>query len=185
MENQKQERKQQEPETGLPKIEKEEKTKNSEKKSDTTQTIAGLTRANADLTTTLKHLQADFENYKKRVDRDQEEYKKFAAKNIIANILPIMDTFDQALREIKPEDKKKEFVKGIELLYAQLYSFLESCGVKKMQSIGMPYNPLSHEALLAEEAKDAAQKNKVIEEFQPGYLMHGKVIRHAKVKIGR
>ena len=148
-----------------------------------------------ELTSTLQHLQADFENYKKRVARDQEEHRQFAKKELLLNLLPIIDAFELALQDLAKEAKDKEKEeqecktssarKGLELIYTQLHTLLEKEGVQKIDSLHQLYNPLLHEAIMTEKAAQGKKDmvNTVIEEFQAGYAMHGRVLRPAKVKI--
>lgn len=146
-----------------------------------------------ELTSILQHLQADFENYKKRIARDQEEHKQFAKKELLLNLLPIIDAFELALQDLAKETKDEQEKgeqecktssarKGLELIYAQLYTLLEKEGVKKIDSLHQLYNPLLHEAIMTEKTTPS-RKNTVVEEFQAGYAMHGRVLRPAKVKI--
>lgn len=141
-----------------------------------------------ELISTLQHLQADFENYRKRIERQSEEYRKFAKKDLIIKLLSVLDSFELALKH-KPEcspgkcgSEYSSFAKGIELTYASLHSLLEHEGVEKINSEGM-FNPELHEALAAEESDK--KENAVLEEFQSGYRLHGHVLRHAKVKIAK
>ncbi len=127
----------------------------------------------------LQRLQADFENYKKRCDRETASLRKYANAEIIKSLLPILDSFELALKNNSDHEK---FVKGVEMIYAQLYSLLEDAGLKKIEAEGRRFDPYVHEVLLQEESeKDGI----VLEELQKGYALDGAVIRHSKVKIGR
>ncbi|MBN2112371.1 nucleotide exchange factor GrpE [Candidatus Woesearchaeota archaeon] len=148
----------------------EEKTQEPEKPKDSTK----------ELIETLQRVQADFENYKKRVEKEKKEFTKIACSGIISEILPILDTFELAL---KNTDDKEEFTKGVEMIYSQLFSTLEKIGLKPIESEGKKFDPYLHEALMQEESDK--EEGTVIEEFQKGYLLNGKVIRHSKVKISK
>lgn len=172
--------------------EKKNKQTNSEKKTITkpiTQQKNQQDPQVQDLTSALQHLQADFENYKKRVARDQEGFKQFAKKEFILTLLPIVDAFDLAIQDLQElakgeqEEQASTTRKGIELIYAQLHTLLEKEGVQMINSINQLYDPHLHEAIMTEKTTDEKKKNKVIEEFQKGYTMHGYLLRPSKVKI--
>ncbi len=133
-----------------------------------------------ELTETLQRLQAEFENYKKRTERDQVDFVKFAEKDFIKSMLPVLDNFELALQNQK---SPKEFLKGVELIYAQLFQLLEERGLKIIEAKGEKFDPYKHEALLTE--KSNKKENLVLEELQRGYMLHDKVIRHAKVKVSK
>ena len=131
-----------------------------------------------ELTTTVQRVQADFENYKKRTEKETIEYRKYSNEKLITKILPIVDNFELAL---KHNHTKDEFAKGVELIYAQLITMLEDEGVKSIKAEGEAFNPEIHEALLQEYSKK--EKNIVLEELQKGYTLNEKIIRPTKVKI--
>ncbi|MEM4336611.1 MAG: nucleotide exchange factor GrpE [Candidatus Woesearchaeota archaeon] len=131
-----------------------------------------------ELTETLLRLQAEFENYKKRVARENIEIIKCASEELVKKILPVIDSFEQALKN--PESKN--FIKGIELIYAQLFSILKEEGLEPIESLGKKFNPYFHEVLMRE---NSGEEDIILEEFQKGYLLNGKLIRTAKVKIGK
>lgn len=127
----------------------------------------------------LQRLQADFENYKKRCDREKASLRKYANAELIKSLLPTLDSFELALKNNGDHEK---FVKGVEMIYAQLYSMLEELGLKKIGAEGMQFDPYAHEALLqVESEKDGI----VLEELQKGYMFDDAVIRHSKVKVGK
>jgi len=132
----------------------------------------------ADLTESLQRLQAEFENYKKRVEKENREFVKYANAGLISKILNTIDTFEIALRNLNEHEK---FVKGIEMIYAQLISTLESEGLRPINSVGKKFDPYLHEVML----KQTSDKEEgiVLEELQKGYMLHGKVLRYSKVKI--
>lgn len=132
----------------------------------------------ADLTDSLQRLQAEFENYKKRVEKEKKEIVKYAEANLIYKLLPILDTFEIALRNTNDHEK---FVKGVEMIYAQLFSALESEGLKPIESLGKKFDPYLHDVMLKQ--KSDKEDGIVLEELQAGYMLNGKVLRHSKVKI--
>lgn len=133
-----------------------------------------------DLTETLQRLQAEFENYKKQVEKRTPEMEKMAAKKIISELLPVLDSFELAL---KNKDNPKDCVDGIELVYSQLFSILEKQGLKPIQAVGEKFDPYKHEALLKEESEE--EEDMVIDEMQKGYSLNSQVIRFSKVKLSK
>jgi molecular chaperone GrpE len=131
-----------------------------------------------ELTDTLQHLQAEFENYKKRIEKENCEFIKIANEDLITALLPIIDNFELALKSCRVQDN---FSKGMELIYSQLVDSLRSQGLKYIDCIGKIFDPYYHEVLITEESGE--EPNTIIEELQKGYLLHDKVIRHSKVKI--
>ena len=132
-----------------------------------------------ELTETLQRLQAEFENSQKRLEKEKQSFLEFAKKDIITKILPILDNFELAL---KNTDNKEEFQKGVELIYAELYSMLEKEGVRKIQAKGK-FDPYQHEALMSEESDK--EQGIILQELQKGYLLNDKVLRSAKVKVAK
>jgi len=132
-----------------------------------------------ELTHDLQRVQADFENYRKRMEREREEYAKMANRGMVARLLPVLDNFQLALLHKQHE----EFIKAVEMVYAEMYAILEDAGLKQMDALGKPFDPYVHEALLQEES--GQEQGTVLEELQKGYLFQGQVLRHAKVKIAK
>ena len=130
------------------------------------------------LVDTLQRLQAEFENYKKRIEMDIIKYKKYAKEELIIKLLNVLDSFELALKNTADVEK---FIKGVELIFAQFYSILEKEGLKPIDAVGKKFDPYKHEVLMKEKSD---KEDIVIEEFQKGYMLHDKVIRHSKVKIG-
>lgn len=133
-----------------------------------------------ELTETLQRLQAEFENYKKRAEKEKQEIVKYAEERLIISILPILDSFELAL---KNTGNKETFTKGVEMIFAQLYSALESRGLRPIEATGKIFDPYKHEALM--KAFSEKEEEIVIEELQRGYMLNNRVIRHSKVKISQ
>lgn len=134
----------------------------------------------AELTALLKKVQADFENYKKRVEKEKTEFTQFASQELIKKLLPLFDSFQLALDTTNnPED----FKKGIELIYSQFWQILESEGLKPIDALNKPFDPFLHEALMQE--KSDKPENTVLQELQKGYMFKDNVIRPVKVKIAK
>ncbi len=134
-----------------------------------------------ELTESIQRLQAEFENYKKRTEKQNQEFIKFANKELILTILPLLDNFELAL---KNTENKDEFVKGMKLIYTQLIILLEEQGLKSIETKGKIFDPYLHEALM--QGKDKTQQDNIIlEEFQKGYTLNNQVIRPSKVKVNK
>ena len=131
-----------------------------------------------ELTDTLKRLQAEFENYKKRVDKEKTEFVKYASAGVIANMLPALDSFEIALKNTSDKDK---FIEGMKMVYAQIYSMLEAEGLRPIKATDEKFDPYKHEVLMKEESDKP--EGTVLEEFQKGYMLNDKVLRFSKVKI--
>lgn len=134
-----------------------------------------------ELTDLLKRTQANFENYRKQVQIQFEEIKKMAAKDIVLQLLPLLDNFELALKTVKPEAKGDSLVDGINLIHSQLVQLLQHNNILPIETVGKKFDPYYHEALMKVPSELPADI--IIEEFQKGFTMHGKVLRHAKVKI--
>ncbi|KJR98354.1 MAG: hypothetical protein VR68_10845 [Peptococcaceae bacterium BRH_c4a] len=128
----------------------------------------------------LARLQADFDNFRKRVAREREDLLKYAGEQVIASLLPIMDNFERALGA-KNNDLGK-LAEGVEMISRQIQDILTREGLEPIPSVGEQFNPEVHEAVMREENSDQPE-NTVIEEFRKGYTLKGKVIRPAMVKV--
>ncbi|MEW5896296.1 MAG: nucleotide exchange factor GrpE [Nanoarchaeota archaeon] len=157
-------------------LEKSKSAKKAEPKKDSPQDLTVQ-----DLTDLLQRTQANFENYRKQMEKRMEEVKQMACKDVISQVLPVVDNFELALKNFNENHNSKSFVEGVELIYSQLLGVLESNGIGLIRSRGEQFDPYYHEALVKESS--SLPENEVIEEFQKGFTLHGKVIRHAKVKI--
>ncbi|MFA4854317.1 MAG: nucleotide exchange factor GrpE [Candidatus Omnitrophota bacterium] len=133
----------------------------------------------------LVRVQADFENLRKRLERDKQDFLKYANEEIILELLNILDDLERTinLAENKHEDMNA-FLKGVEMILAHLYDMLKEHGVKPIEAEGQIFNPHYHEALIQIENKDLPEHT-IVEVLQKGYLMHERVIRTAKVKVSK
>ncbi|MBU1704614.1 MAG: nucleotide exchange factor GrpE, partial [Nanoarchaeota archaeon] len=125
-------------------------------------------------------LQAEFENYKKRVEREREDFIKYSKAKIIDEILPVLDSFEIALKNTSDKDK---FIKGVEMIYAQLFSILEKEGLKPIKALGEKLDPYKHDVLM--KASSDKPEDTILEELQKGYMLGEKVLRHTKVKVAK
>jgi len=125
-------------------------------------------------------LYSDFENFRKRVQKERSELILSASESVILSLLPILDDFDRALPAISDETIKS----GIELIYSKLKSTLENKGLKTMETKGVLFDADLHEAVAQMPVNNEKEKGQIIEEIQRGYYLNDKVIRHAKVIVG-
>jgi len=128
---------------------------------------------------------AEFENTKKRLNREKEEFVRYAAEIVVRDLLPIVDSLDQALVAVDKQADPQAIIKGVHLIYRQLLGLLEKEGVKRIQTVGHRFDPHQHEAVAQVDVQDGKADNTIVEEVQVGYTMHGKVIRPAMVKVAR
>jgi molecular chaperone GrpE len=144
----------------------------------------------AELTNLLQHVQADFENYKKRADKEHQNHLLTAKAQVIKRLLPVLDTFDHALKEsYAKESHAKECpgkdchgdADGLKRVYSQLFSALESEGLRPIKALGEKLDPYRHECL--EEDCSSQPKNIIIDEIQKGYMLGEYVLRHSLVKV--
>ena len=129
----------------------------------------------------LQRKQAELENYRKQVDKRFIEVRELANKDVILQLLPILDNFDLALKSADTNSNPEDFLKGVELIYSQFFSLLENNNVKPMITEKQTFDPYYHEALMKVDSD--LPENTIVEELQKGFMLNDKVIRHAKVKI--
>ncbi len=121
----------------------------------------------------LQRLQAEFDNFRKRTEKEKFEIVKYAEESLIVDLLDVLDNFELSLKYSEDD--------GVKMIYSELYSLLEKKGLETIETKG-DFNPLFHEALMKEDRKE---DNKILEELQKGYLLNHKVIRTSKVKISK
>ncbi len=134
--------------------------------------------------TDLQRIQAEFENYQKRTENEMKDYQKFSTAKIVAEFLPIIDSFEEAEKVFEKKENSKDFLEGLALIKKQFVVMLEKQGLKFIESKGKKFDPELHECLITGKDKEK-NEDIVLEEFQKGYLFNGRVLRHSKVKINR
>jgi molecular chaperone GrpE len=144
---------------------------------------------NAELKDRLARRQADFENYRKRVDRERGETYNRVVADIATKLLPVLDNLKRALEaeasvESSESDEFRHFLSGVDLIYKQLNGVLEALGVKPIAAVGEPFNPHVHEAVVTE-ATDDYEPDTVMQEIVAGYRLGDKLIRPALVKVAK
>jgi molecular chaperone GrpE len=134
-----------------------------------------------ELTDTLVRRQADFENYRKRIEKERHYDRHRAAEAIIEHLLPVLDAFDRALAD-SSDSAYVEYRKGFELIRRQLWETLAKQGLVRIEPVGQQFNPHYHHAIARVETTEHAD-GIVIGELQPGYMFHDKVLRPAMVRV--
>ncbi|MFQ5710410.1 MAG: nucleotide exchange factor GrpE [Candidatus Geothermarchaeales archaeon] len=130
----------------------------------------------------LKYLQADFENYRKRMERKIHETAQMSNEKLIVNLLSVIDELELALRSGRETEDKQALLEGVEMTLRKMYATLEYEGLAKIEAVGKPFNPKMHEIVLKVPTKDC-EEGVVIEEVRKGFMLRGKVIRPSMVKI--
>ena len=131
-----------------------------------------------ELTDSLQRLQAEFENHKKYVEKEKQDFMKFAKAQFIDTLLPTIDTFEAALKQTENAEK---FVEGIKMLHNQLMSMLKREGLKEIEVIGKEFDPHFHEVMMKKQSEE--KEETIVQELQKGYMFKDKVLRHSKVII--
>src|SRR5439155_9294984 len=139
-----------------------------------------LQAENADLQDRLLRRQAEFENFRRRVDRDRSDFLQYAGMEVVREILPVLDDFERAL---KTDSSDAGYRKGVELIYQRLVETLKKIGLEPIEStIGGEFDPNLHQAVVRFETEDAPD-NTILDEFQRGYNFKGKLLRPAMVRV--
>ena len=135
-----------------------------------------------ELTDKLTRQMAEFDNFRKRTEKEKSQMYEVGAKDIIEKILPVVDNFERGLDAVKEEEKEDPFVQGMEKVYKQLVTTLEGIEVKPIEAVGQPFDPNFHNAVMHVEDENFGE-NIVAEEFQKGYTYRDSVVRHSMVKV--
>ena len=128
---------------------------------------------------------AEFENARKRLQREKEEFMKYAAEGVVRELLPVIDGLDQALVAVDKKSDPQAVAKGVHLIYRQLLGLLEKEGVKRIPTVGEKFDPHLHEAVGQVDAPKGTPEGRIMEEVHVGYTMHGRLIRPAMVKVAK
>ncbi|MDE6698966.1 MAG: nucleotide exchange factor GrpE [Lachnospiraceae bacterium] len=125
---------------------------------------------------------AEFDNFRKRTEKEKAAMFEVGAKSIVEKILPIVDSFERGLATVSEEQKEEPFVSGMDKVYKQLMTTLEEAGVKPIEALNQEFNPDFHNAVMHIEDENIGE-NIVVEEFQKGYMYREGVVRHSMVKV--
>lgn len=130
-------------------------------------------------------LRAEFANYKKRIEREQIELAEYLKKNILMQILPILDDFKMMLEKSGAADSETSVIEGAGMIFENFQRILEKEGVQKIDALGKTFDPLLHEAVMMKPVEKEEDKDRVVEVFQEGFTLNEKLLRPSKVVIGR
>jgi molecular chaperone GrpE len=145
--------------------------------------LAAKDKEIAELTDTLKRLQAEFENFKKRNEKDWTERVKVANQQLVTDLLPVLDSFDKAIADARDNGNAASIRKGLEGLHKQFLKTLQRDGLKEISTDGK-FDPFVHEALMREE-RENLEDGDILEVFQKGYMLNSRPIRPARVKVAK
>lgn len=135
-----------------------------------------------ELTDRVKRQMAEFDNFRKRTEKEKASMYEIGAREIIEKILPVVDNFERGLAAVPEEEKDSPFADGMTKIYKQMMTVFEEMGVKAIDAVGEEFNPDYHNAVMHVEDEEAGE-NVVVEEFQKGYLYKDHVVRHSMVKV--
>lgn len=135
-----------------------------------------------ELTDQLKRQMAEFDNYRKRTDKEKAGMYIIGAKEIVEKLLPVVDSFERGLSTATEEQMEDPFVDGMNKVYKQMLTALDELGVKPIEAVGCEFNPDFHNAVMHVEDEEAGD-NTIVEEFQKGYTYKDFVVRHSMVKV--
>ena len=164
---------------------KESKKKKDGKKGKLEKQLEEAQAESAELKDKYLRLLAEFENFKKRTFKEKLETMKTAAQDTMSAILPVLDDFDRAKKIAADESTTEQFSEGVQLVYNKLHSVMSQRGLTAMESDGEAFDPELHEAITEIPAPTEELKGKVVDTIEKGYLLKDKIIRHAKVVVGK
>lgn len=130
----------------------------------------------------LTRQMAEFDNFRKRTEKEKSQMYEIGAKDIIEKILPVVDNFERGIAAVPEDEKANPFAEGMEKIYKQLMTTLEEIGVKPIEAVGQEFDPDFHNAVMHVEDEEVGE-NIITEEFQKGYLYRDSVVRHSMVKV--
>ncbi|OKP78423.1 nucleotide exchange factor GrpE [Paenibacillus sp. P3E] len=127
-------------------------------------------------------VQADFDNFRRRTQKEKEELAQYATAKLVGELIPVLDNFERAIATVPASPEFEAFNKGVNMIFQQLEGILKSEGLTAMESVGQPFNPEYHQAIMQVESEEH-EEGIVTEEVQKGYLLKDKVLRPAMVKV--
>lgn len=130
-------------------------------------------------------LYADFENFRKRANKEKVDQLKYAGEDVLKQLIPVMDDFERAMKASEKNADVKAIKEGVQLIYSKFKNLLSQSGVAEMNATGKAFDPEVHDAVTNIPAPKPELKGKVVEEVEKGYWLNGKVLRHAKVVVGQ
>lgn len=148
---------------------------------ETAERAARLQAEKDELMQTLVRRQADFENYRKRIERERQEDRRHGAARLIEDLLPVLDAFERAIKA-HDDPAYEEYLKGLELIYRQIWEMLSRHGLERIAAAGKPFDPHYHQAIERVES-DEVPDGTVVEVLQDGFSFHGRVLRPSIVRV--
>jgi molecular chaperone GrpE len=149
----------------------------------TTDPVSALQQERDALQDRLLRTAAEFDNYRKRVDRERRDLSEFAAADVLLEMLPILDNFERALEAPAPPEAEN-FRKGIELIHRQMLDLLRKRGVKPIEALGADFDPNFHQAVIHETSADH-REGEVMQELQRGFMLGERLLRPSMVKVAK
>ena len=147
-------------------------------------TVENLQKEKDELFAKLQRVSADYANFQKRIPRQISDSINYEKEKILNSILPAMDNFEHTLQNAAKAENIEAVIKGIQIVYDQMIDILKSHGVEQMKTLGQSFDPSSHSAMMRKSEPDK-EDNIVLEEFQKGYMLNGRVIRPSKVIVNK
>ena len=129
-------------------------------------------------------LNAEFENQRKRLQKEKEEFVKYANEKLIIEFIDIMESLERGLENAKGSNNKDKLIQGLELIYKQLKNILEKNGLVPIKALGEKFDPYKHEAMMQTPSQDD-EEDMILEEFARGYMLNNMVIRYSKVRVSK
>ena len=174
------------PESKKEETEKKEKPESKKKgrKSKADKKLGELQEKYDDLNDKYLRLYSEFDNYRKRTNKEKLDTLKSASADVITDLLPVLDDFDRAMKAMDDHGADEESIKGVELIYNKFKNILTQKGLEPMDSMGKEFDTDYHEAVTNIPAPSDDLKGKVVDVIEKGYLLNGKIIRFAKVVVG-
>lgn len=160
------------------------KSKEKQKKLSTKEMLAEKEIELAELKDKYLRIFAEFDNFKKRTIKEKMELMRNASRDVLSDMLPVMDDFDRAKQSAEDDSTEEQFSEGVTLVYGKLNSVMKMKGVKAMESTGEVFDPELHEAITKIPVPTEEMKGKVIDTITKGYYLNDTIIRHAKVVVG-
>ena len=149
-----------------------------------TKALAAKTQEAKDHLDARLRLQAEFDNFKKRKEKELQDFRKYANEDLLQEMLRVADDFERAIASAEQTHKLEDFLKGIEMIFEKFFGVLKRKGIKEIEAQGQPFNPEIHEALMSVE-RDDVEEGVIVSVFQKGYTLHDRVIVAPKVGVSK
>lgn len=166
-------------------VEDEEREESEEEKQirEKDEEIKRITEEKEEQYERMLRLQAEYENYKKRTQKERAAERKYQAQNLANELLPVLDNFERAL-QVEKNDETSSIIEGITMVYNQFLDALKSQGIEQIEAVGKQFDPNIHHAVMQVE-DDSYDSNEIVEELQKGYMLKDRVLRPAMVKVNK